>query len=128
LSRRVGRLPDLAHRVNSRRRSISVAFGSEADNGWAAHPQYDRVADLTVLGSNAAYRTLRAERLARVPAGLDVAEAAGLILSWMDEQTSRRPGATPFTKIKMPALNNAISAACRPTRPLRPFAPTAGSP
>jgi NADPH2:quinone reductase len=42
----------------------------------------DRVADLTVLGSNAAYRTLRAERLARVPAGLDAAEAATLILSW----------------------------------------------
>src|SRR5689334_11025081 len=27
----------------------------------------DRVADLTVLGSNAAYRTLRANRLTRVP-------------------------------------------------------------
>src|SRR5918994_2564506 len=42
----------------------------------------DRVADLTVLGSNAAYRTLRADRLARVPAGLEAAEAATLILSW----------------------------------------------
>ena len=42
----------------------------------------DRVADLTVIGSNAAYRTLRADRLARVPAGLDAAEAATLILSW----------------------------------------------
>jgi NADPH:quinone reductase len=42
----------------------------------------DRVADLTVVGSNAAYRTLRADRLARVPAGLDAAEAATLILSW----------------------------------------------
>src|SRR2546423_13819062 len=29
----------------------------------------DRVADMTVVGSNAAYRTLRADRLARVPAG-----------------------------------------------------------
>jgi NADPH:quinone reductase-like Zn-dependent oxidoreductase len=43
----------------------------------------DRVADLTVVGSNAVYRTLRADRLARVPAGLDAAEAATLILSWM---------------------------------------------
>ena len=43
----------------------------------------DRVADMTVVGSNAAYRTLRADRLARVPAGVDVAEAATLILSWM---------------------------------------------
>ena len=42
----------------------------------------DRVADLTVLGSNAAYRTLRADQLVRVPAGLDPAEAAALILSW----------------------------------------------
>jgi NADPH:quinone reductase len=42
----------------------------------------DRVADMTVVGSNAAYRTLRADRLARVPAGVDAAKAAALILSW----------------------------------------------
>ena len=42
----------------------------------------DRVADMTVVGSNAAYRTLRADGLARVPAGVDAAEAAALILSW----------------------------------------------
>src|SRR5215217_1970154 len=42
----------------------------------------DRVADMTVVGSNAAYRTLRADHLARVPAGIDAAEAAALILSW----------------------------------------------
>src|SRR5262249_18191171 len=42
----------------------------------------DRVADMTVLGSNAAYRTLRAREVIRVPAGLDPAEAATLILSW----------------------------------------------
>src|SRR6516225_10219878 len=42
----------------------------------------DRVADMTVVGSNAAYRTLRADRLARLPPGLDAAEAATLILSW----------------------------------------------
>src|SRR5215467_747051 len=41
----------------------------------------DRVADMTVLGSNAAYRTLRADHLVRVAAGLDPAEAATLILS-----------------------------------------------
>src|SRR5262244_3346656 len=43
----------------------------------------DRVADMTVVGSNAAYRTLREDRLTRVPAGVDAAEAATLILSWM---------------------------------------------
>jgi NADPH2:quinone reductase len=42
----------------------------------------DRVADMTVLGSNADYRTLRADRLTRVPAGVDPAEAATVILSW----------------------------------------------
>src|SRR5688572_23781632 len=41
----------------------------------------DRVADMTVVGSNATYRTLPADRVARVPAGLDAAEAATLILS-----------------------------------------------
>ncbi|HXU82669.1 MAG TPA: medium chain dehydrogenase/reductase family protein [Polyangia bacterium] len=43
----------------------------------------DRVADMTVVGSNAAYRTLRADHLTRVPSGVDPAEAATLILSWM---------------------------------------------
>jgi NADPH:quinone reductase-like Zn-dependent oxidoreductase len=42
----------------------------------------DRVADMTVVGSNAAYRTLLADRVACVPADLDPAEAATLILSW----------------------------------------------
>jgi NADPH:quinone reductase len=42
----------------------------------------ERVADMTVLGSNAAYRTLRASDLTRVPAGVDAAEAAALVLSW----------------------------------------------
>jgi NADPH:quinone reductase-like Zn-dependent oxidoreductase len=43
----------------------------------------DRVADMTVVGSNADYRTLRADDVTRVPAGVDAAEAATLILSWM---------------------------------------------
>ena len=43
----------------------------------------DRVADMTVLGSNATYRTLQASHLTPVPADLDAAEAATLILSWM---------------------------------------------
>src|SRR5262249_34389558 len=36
----------------------------------------DRVADMTVVGSNADYRTLRANDVARVPVGVDAAEAA----------------------------------------------------
>jgi NADPH:quinone reductase-like Zn-dependent oxidoreductase len=42
----------------------------------------ERVADMTVLGSDAAYRTLKADRVTRVPPGVDAAEAAALILSW----------------------------------------------
>ena len=42
----------------------------------------DRVADMTVVGSNADYRTLQADDVARVPVGVDAAEAATLILSW----------------------------------------------
>jgi NADPH:quinone reductase-like Zn-dependent oxidoreductase len=38
---------------------------------------------MTVTGSNADYRTLRARDLTRVPPEVDVAEAATLILSWM---------------------------------------------
>src|SRR3954462_15534878 len=43
----------------------------------------DRVADMTVIGSNATDRTLRADHLTRVPPAVDAAEAATLILSWM---------------------------------------------
>jgi len=42
----------------------------------------DRVADMTVVGSNADYRTLRAGDVARVPVGVDAAQAATMILSW----------------------------------------------
>jgi NADPH2:quinone reductase len=42
----------------------------------------DWVADMTVIGANAEYCTLRADRLTLVPTGIDAAEAAALILSW----------------------------------------------
>jgi NADPH:quinone reductase len=51
-------------------------------DGVSGYQLGDRVADMTVLGSNAAYRTLRADHLTRVPADVDAAEAAALILSW----------------------------------------------
>jgi NADPH:quinone reductase len=43
----------------------------------------ERVADMTVVGSNASYRTLRADDLTRVPPSVDAGEAATLVLSWM---------------------------------------------
>lgn len=42
----------------------------------------DRVADMTVVGSNASCRLLNASDVTRVPVGVDSAEAATLILSW----------------------------------------------
>ena len=42
----------------------------------------DRVADMTVVGSNAVCRTLPADGLVRVPAGVEAAEAAALVLCW----------------------------------------------
>lgn len=42
----------------------------------------DRVADMTVVGSDATYRILKANDLTRVPPDVDPADAATLILSW----------------------------------------------
>ena len=42
----------------------------------------DRVADMTVVGSDAKYRVLKANDLTRVPESVDPAEAATTILSW----------------------------------------------
>lgn len=42
-----------------------------------------RVADLTMIGSYAQYRILRADRVTVVEAALDAAEATTLVLSWM---------------------------------------------
>ena len=42
----------------------------------------DRVADMTVVGSDATYRLLKAKDLTIVPPNVDPAEAATLILSW----------------------------------------------
>ncbi len=55
----------------------------QVGDGVSGYRVGDRVADMTVVGSNAAYRTLRADHLTRVPAGVDPAEGATLILSWM---------------------------------------------
>jgi NADPH:quinone reductase len=61
---------------------VVVGEIDQLGDGVSGYQLGDRVADMTVLGSNAAYRTLRASDLTRVPAGVDAAEAAALILSW----------------------------------------------
>ena len=55
----------------------------QVGNGVHGFKVGDRVADMTVIGSNATYRTLRADDLTSVPPDVDAAEAATLILSWM---------------------------------------------
>ncbi len=55
----------------------------QVGDGVSSFKVGDRVADMTVVGSNATYRTLRADHLTRVPPDVDAAEAATLILSWM---------------------------------------------
>ena len=42
----------------------------------------DRVADLTMTGSYARFRTLRADRVVPVPPGVDAAEAVAMVLTW----------------------------------------------
>jgi len=77
----------------------------------------DRVADMTVVGSNAAYRTLRADRLARVPAGLDAAEAATLIFELDDRvpaPTRRGPGAARPARARAWSGRRRRSGAARP--------------
>src|SRR5262249_50731692 len=52
-------------------RATTSSGKSISSDGVTGFQLGDRVADMTVVGSNAAYRTLRADRLTPVPAGLD---------------------------------------------------------
>lgn len=73
----------------------------------------ERVADMTVVGSNAAYRTLRPGNLARVPAGIDPAEAATLILSWMTayQLLHRSAHVTPGQRVLVHGAAGAVGQA-----------------
>jgi NADPH:quinone reductase-like Zn-dependent oxidoreductase len=62
-------------RASSRPRDVVGEIDQLGDGVSRLHLG-DRVADMTVLGSNATYRTLRADHLTRVPTGVDAAEAA----------------------------------------------------
>jgi NADPH:quinone reductase-like Zn-dependent oxidoreductase len=59
-----------------------VGVIDQIGNGVTGFELGDRVADMTMVGSNAAYRTREAGLLTRVPHGVDSAEAAAIILSW----------------------------------------------
>lgn len=73
----------------------------------------DRVADMTVVGSDALYRTLRAKDLTRVPLDVDPAEAATLILSWTTayQLLHRSARVTPGQKILVHGAGGAVGQA-----------------
>ena len=59
-----------------------VGLVDQIGDGVTGFELGNRVADMTMVGSNAAYRTRKAGLLTRVPEGVDSAEAAAVILSW----------------------------------------------
>lgn len=73
----------------------------------------ERVADMTVTGSNATYRTLRARDLTRVPRNVDPAEAATLILSWTTayQMLHRSARVGPYQRILMQGAGGAVGQA-----------------
>jgi NADPH:quinone reductase len=73
----------------------------------------DRVADMTVTGSNATYRTLKAKDLTRVPTNVDPAEAATLILSWTTayQMLHRSARVEPGQRIFMHGAGGAVGQA-----------------
>ena len=55
----------------------------EVGPGVSSFKRGDRVADLTMFGSYARFRLLKASQVVRVPRGLDSAEVVSLVLSWV---------------------------------------------
>ena len=79
---RQGKYPDLKQKPPLVLGYDVVGEIDEVGAGVSSLEVGDRVADLTMTGSYARYRTLRADQVVRVPAQVDVAEAAALVLSW----------------------------------------------
>ncbi len=79
---RKGKYPDLKERPPLVLGYDVVGEVEEVGPGVSSLSVGDRVADLTMTGSYARYRTLRADRVVRVPDGVDPAEAVALVLSW----------------------------------------------
>lgn len=79
---RTGRYPDLKQKPPLVLGYDVVGEIDEVGPGVKGFRVGERIADLTITGSYAGYRTLRADRVIRVPAQVDSAEAAALVLSW----------------------------------------------
>ena len=79
---RTGKYPDLKQKPPLVLGYDVVGEIDEVGTGVSELEVGERVADLTITGSYARYRTLRADRVVRVPAQVDAAEVAALVLSW----------------------------------------------
>jgi NADPH:quinone reductase len=73
----------------------------------------DRVADMTVVGSDATYRLLKAKDLTPVPDEVDPAEAATLILSWTTayQMLHRSAKVTPGQRVLVHGAGGAVGQA-----------------
>jgi NADPH:quinone reductase-like Zn-dependent oxidoreductase len=80
---RKGQYPDLKQRPPLVLGYDLVGEVVKAGPGVSVPSVGQRVADLTITGSYAQYRTLRADRTAIVDAAVDPTEATALVLSWM---------------------------------------------
>jgi len=80
---RMGKYPDLAQKPPLVLGYDVVGEIDELGPGVPSSWLGERVADLTMTGSYAAYRTLPVDRVVRVPSGVDAAEAVALVLSWV---------------------------------------------
>jgi NADPH:quinone reductase-like Zn-dependent oxidoreductase len=80
---RRGKYPDLHQKPPLVLGYDVVGEVDEVGPGVSSFKRGDRVADLTMCGSYARYRLLRASQLVRVPRGLDAAEVVALVLSWV---------------------------------------------
>ena len=80
---RQGRYPDLRQKPPLVLGYDVVGEIDELGAGVTGHAIGDRVADLTVTGSYARYRLLRADRVSKLPAGAESAQASTLVLSWV---------------------------------------------
>ena len=79
---RKGKYPDLKEKPPLVLGYDVVGEIDEVGPGVSEWKVGDRVADLTITGSYARYRTLRADHVVRVPPHVDPAEATALVLTW----------------------------------------------
>jgi NADPH:quinone reductase len=110
---RKGKYPDLKQKPPLVLGYDVVGVIDELGPGVSSLRVGDRVADLTMTGSYARYRTLRADRVVPVPDDVDAAEAATLVLSWVTayQLLHREAHVTKGQKILIQGATGAVGQA-----------------